>query len=96
MKIGIDATALPPQPVGAGNYIIQLIRALAELDEEASYTIFVQPHGRELIGLAEQHNLKIEQVGEMSPGEAQRRGAFAFSALYHAAAAAGQAGRDAA
>ncbi len=69
MKIGIDATALPPQPVGAGNYIIQLIRALAELGEEASYVVFTQPHGRELIGLAEQDNLHFELVAEMPPAQ---------------------------
>ncbi len=31
MKIGIDITPLPPNPVGAGTYIIQLVRALAAL-----------------------------------------------------------------
>jgi glycosyltransferase involved in cell wall biosynthesis len=67
VNIGIDATALPPQPVGAGNYIIQIIRALAELGEDASYTVFAQPHGRELIGLAEGNNLRFEMVSEMPP-----------------------------
>lgn len=69
MIIGIDATALPPQPVGAGNYIIQLIRALAELGEETHYIVFAQPHGRELIGLAEQDSLRFELVNEMQPAE---------------------------
>ncbi|HSO28100.1 MAG TPA: glycosyltransferase family 1 protein, partial [Anaerolineales bacterium] len=31
MRIGIDATALPPNPAGAGKYTIQLIRAFSQL-----------------------------------------------------------------
>jgi glycosyltransferase involved in cell wall biosynthesis len=50
MRIGIDATALPPQPVGAGNYIIELVRALHTLDSQHEFIIFAQQHGRELIG----------------------------------------------
>jgi glycosyltransferase involved in cell wall biosynthesis len=50
MRIGIDATALPPNPVGAGNYIIQLVRSLAALETEHQFTIFAQQRGRELIG----------------------------------------------
>jgi len=34
MKIGIDITPLPPNPVGAGTYIIQLVRAIAALPAE--------------------------------------------------------------
>jgi glycosyltransferase involved in cell wall biosynthesis len=55
MRIGIDATALPPNPVGAGNYIIQLVRALAALEPEHQFTIFVQQSGRNLIGDLPQH-----------------------------------------
>jgi glycosyltransferase involved in cell wall biosynthesis len=50
MRIGIDTSALPPHPVGAGNYIIQLVRALAALETEHRFTIFAQQRGRELIG----------------------------------------------
>ena len=50
MRIGIDATALPPNPVGAGNYIIQLVRALADLETEHQFTIFAQQSGCQLIG----------------------------------------------
>ena len=55
MRIGIDATALPPDPVGAGNYIIQLVRALAALETEHQFTIFAQRSGRQLIGDLPQH-----------------------------------------
>jgi glycosyltransferase involved in cell wall biosynthesis len=50
MRIGIDATALPPKPVGAGNYIIELVRAIHTLDSPHEFIIFAQQHGRDLIG----------------------------------------------
>jgi len=53
MRIGIDATALPPQPVGAGNYIIQLIRSLANVESEFEFVVFAQPEGRRQIDLLE-------------------------------------------
>ena len=53
-RIGIDATALPKEPVGAGTYIIQLIRALAALDTDHIFVIFAQESGR---GLLEEDNL---------------------------------------
>ncbi len=50
MRIGIDASALPPKPVGAGNYIIELVRAIHTLESRHEFIIFAQQHGRELIG----------------------------------------------
>jgi len=32
MRIGIDATAVPPKPMGAGLYVIHLIRELTKLE----------------------------------------------------------------
>jgi len=49
MHIGIDATALPPQPGGAGNYIIQLIRSLASLETDSHFTVFAFQSGYDLI-----------------------------------------------
>jgi glycosyltransferase involved in cell wall biosynthesis len=43
MRIGIDATALPPQPVGAANYIVNLTQALLSVDPTNDYVIFVKP-----------------------------------------------------
>ncbi len=51
MRIGIDATALPARPVGAGHYIIQLIRAFARQPLEDEFCVFVQQHGLPLLGL---------------------------------------------
>ena len=50
LRIGIDATALPSQPTGAGNYIIELVRALAEQPSGDRFVIFAQRSGRALIG----------------------------------------------
>ncbi len=52
MRIGIDATALPAQPFGAGVYIIHLIRALAALNLDDRLVVFVHRSRRELIGEA--------------------------------------------
>lgn len=51
MHIGFDATALPNLPVGAGNYIIQLARALAQQPDIDRLTVFVQRRRQALMGL---------------------------------------------
>ncbi len=51
MRIGIDTTSIPPQPVGAGRYIIELVRALFAANQEDEFVLFAQPHGKELINL---------------------------------------------
>jgi glycosyltransferase involved in cell wall biosynthesis len=53
IRIGIDATSLPYQPVGAGNYIINLIRSLSRLSDDIQYVIFTHKSGYELINLPE-------------------------------------------
>jgi glycosyltransferase involved in cell wall biosynthesis len=67
MRIGIDATALPPQPVGAGNYIIQLIRAFAALDGENQFVIFASERGRSLIDLPDKPPLEWKLISDRSP-----------------------------
>ena len=68
MRIGIDATALPPQPVGAGNYIIQLVRALAEANFDVQLVIFAQKKGPALIDLPEERWVEWRIVEDLSPG----------------------------
>jgi glycosyltransferase involved in cell wall biosynthesis len=51
MQIGIDATALPARPVGAGTYIIQLIRALVDLQSAHKFTVFAHQNGYNLINV---------------------------------------------
>ncbi len=68
MRIGIDATALPPQPVGAGNYIIQLIRALASLKVNDEFVIFAQQRGQALISLPENDSFEWTILEDRNPG----------------------------
>jgi glycosyltransferase involved in cell wall biosynthesis len=67
VRIGIDATALPPNPVGAGNYIIQLVRTLAAMDTGHEFVIFAQQQGRELIGELASPHCHWVVVPDMSP-----------------------------
>jgi glycosyltransferase involved in cell wall biosynthesis len=68
MRIGIDATALPNQPVGAGNYTIHLVRALTGLKREDELVVFSQPHG--IILIEKGGKLPVEWIlcPELSPG----------------------------
>ncbi len=68
MRIGLDATALPPQPVGAGNYIIQLIRALSAMVVEEELVVFTQRRGPDLIDLPEDNSVEWVIVEDRSPG----------------------------
>lgn len=44
MRIGIDATCLPPSLAGAGRYVHGMIRGLAGLDRNNEYFIFLKAH----------------------------------------------------
>jgi glycosyltransferase involved in cell wall biosynthesis len=83
MRIGIDATPLPPQPVGAGNYIIQLIRALTQAQFDDQLVIFAQPYGPELINLPAKEMIEWHIVEEMSPGKRLVWEQTQFSGLIH-------------
>lgn len=67
MRIGIDATALPPKPVGAGNYIIHLIRALVAFDGEDELVIFSQKMGPSLINLPERRQVEWVILADKNP-----------------------------
>jgi glycosyltransferase involved in cell wall biosynthesis len=79
LRIGIDATALPSRPVGAGNYIIQLIRAIArrtsinnprpengEVDG-MKFFIFINRSRLELLNIEETPNLHLVVLPDLSP-----------------------------
>jgi glycosyltransferase involved in cell wall biosynthesis len=66
MRIGIDATPLPPNPVGAGNYIIQLVRAIAAVPTPHQFVIFAQPYQRKLIG--DLMDVEWVDISKKSPG----------------------------
>ena len=67
MRIGIDATALPPRPVGAGNYIINLIRSLEAQARNDEIVVFAESHGRDLIGVPPRQGFEWVTVPEMHP-----------------------------
>ena len=68
VRIGIDATALPQQPVGAGNYIIQLIRALVKANFDHQLVIYTQQHSPDLINLPADAEVEWRIVSDMTPG----------------------------
>jgi glycosyltransferase involved in cell wall biosynthesis len=67
MKIGIDTTALPDQPVGAGKYILQLVRWLAYLPTEHRWVIFATRRGRSQIGDLASQNVEWIVVPNYPP-----------------------------
>ncbi|MEW5870931.1 MAG: glycosyltransferase family 1 protein [Chloroflexota bacterium] len=67
MRIGIDATPLPPNPLGAGTYIIQLTRALTELHTDEQWVIFAQRSGRAKIETPAMTNVEWVLIPDISP-----------------------------
>ncbi len=67
MRIGIDATPLPPNPVGAGNYIIQLVRALLTLGSEHQFVIFVQHSGYHYLKKADDTPAQVDSAPKSRP-----------------------------
>lgn len=51
MHIGIDATSLPEQLTGAGNYVFQLISALNRIDTANRYLVFTSTRQAEALGV---------------------------------------------
>lgn len=64
MRIGIDATALPPRLTGAGKYIVSLTRALLQVDLVNEYIVFAKPRDAALF--AGDARLKIVQAALVS------------------------------
>lgn len=65
--IAIDATSLPPQPAGAGTYILNLVRALARIDGDHDYVVYCRSHSLPLFaGLPP--SFAIVDAGHLSRG----------------------------
>lgn len=43
LRVGIDASALPPERTGVANYLYGLLRGLARVDSDSQYVVFAQP-----------------------------------------------------
>ena len=67
MRIGFDATALPPHIGGAGNYIVQLIRAFARLSHKHKFVIFAHQSGYSRIATNETESLEWVIVKDKPP-----------------------------
>lgn len=67
MRIGIDATAVPPKPMGAGLYIIYLIKELAEMDTPYQFVVFAQEYLRPLLPREDRGNIQYRWIHNMHP-----------------------------
>jgi glycosyltransferase involved in cell wall biosynthesis len=81
MRIGIDATSLPQRPVGAGNYIIQLVRALSQQTSQAHFSVFTQRHGLPLLEVSERSDFQLVVLPDQSPAQRLMWEQTAFPAL---------------
>lgn len=67
MRIGIDTTALPSQPVGAGNYIINLVRSLISYDSEYEFVVFALQSRQQLFDLPPTPGLHWQLFPDVPP-----------------------------
>lgn len=67
MRIGIDATALPLEPVGAGNYIVNLVQSLVKLGGEQKFVVFAQCSKQQLFDIPPSANLEWVLVSDSNP-----------------------------
>ena len=67
MRIGIDATAMPRQPVGAGIYMINLVRTLAELKKDFDLIVFHHRSANEQLGPGNNHKFLSVEITDRSP-----------------------------
>lgn len=68
-SVGLDATALPLQPVGAGNYTIQLIRALASMESDLDLVVFAPSHGQGLVDVPEHDRFHWILTPDLKPAQ---------------------------
>lgn len=77
MRIAFDATAIPANRAGAGIYIFSLVKALAAVDRDNEYRVFVKPEHEAELGVLGS-NFKTMSVPALS---APRRLAWEQTAL---------------
>jgi glycosyltransferase involved in cell wall biosynthesis len=82
LRIGIDATSLPAQLTGAGNYVFQLLSALARGDRANEYLVFTTSCQAEALGV-EREGFRV--VRRDFPGRGMRLAweQLALPALVH-------------
>ena len=63
MRVAFDATAIPDNRAGAGTYIVSLVNALARVDRDNEYVVFVKPeHAAEFEALGPNFRLILVPV----------------------------------
>jgi glycosyltransferase involved in cell wall biosynthesis len=83
MRIGIDATAVPPKPMGAGRYIIYLIHELAKLSTSHEFIVFAQAYLRPHLVEQVSDKIRIVWLKNMSPARRLIWEQTAFPSLIH-------------
>jgi glycosyltransferase involved in cell wall biosynthesis len=61
VRIGIDATSIPPKPAGAGVYAIELVRAMTQRDRRDGYALFTRGNWFDE-SVAGRKNWRVERV----------------------------------
>jgi glycosyltransferase involved in cell wall biosynthesis len=69
VRIAFDATAIPANRAGAGNYIFFLVQALAQVDRVNQYFVFAKPEHIETFGIAQEN---FEFIGITQPSVPRR------------------------
>lgn len=67
MRIGIDATGLPANPVGAGKYTIELVRSLSRIITGDEVFVFVQHEKLPLLGFIENERIHLVLTNDVAP-----------------------------
>ena len=67
MRIGIDATAVPPKPMGAGLYIVYLIQVLSKLDTPHQFIVFAQEYLHPYLADSNREKVHIVWLKNMHP-----------------------------
>ena len=67
MRIGIDTTALPPEPAGAGTYILQLVPALVSLDSGHEFVLFAHKSRQAMFDLPSEKGVQWVLLPDKNP-----------------------------
>lgn len=67
MRIALDATSIPPKPVGVGNYLINLVHCLDDMEFEEEIVVIVHRSSAPLFGAISNAKIEILSVGDKSP-----------------------------
>ena len=67
IRIGIDATAIPHNRAGAGNYIFNLVYGLSQVDNDNQYVVFARPEHIEEWKIAQPNFCFLPSASKIRP-----------------------------